>query len=93
MSRVEDHKELSELADRFEPQLEAKYERAAKQMHAGVDLDRLTLALAKGDAVGALRATITDKRLREVMAPVKTMIKSTTLRGGKLGAKQINKLP
>jgi len=93
MSRADDHAELAALADRFEPQLEAEYERAAKRMHAGVKLDRLTLALAKGDVEAAVRATITDKGLRDAMAPVKTMIKSTALRGGKLGAKQINKLP
>ena len=93
MSRVEDHEELSALADQYEPEMQARYERAAKRMHAGVNLDRLTLALAKGDREAALRAAVTDTGLRKAMAPVETLIKTTLVRVGHLGARILNRLP
>jgi len=93
MSRVEDHAELSALADQYEPLMQARYERAASRMHAGVKLDRLTLALAKGDHAAALRAVVTDTGLRKAMTPVENLIKTTLVRGGHLGARILNRLP
>ena len=92
MSRQEDHADLSALADTLEPQMEARFLRAADRLRASVDLDRLTLALAKGDVDAAMRAVVTDQRLREVMEPVETAIKTALVRGGHLGAKQLNRL-
>ena len=93
MSRVEDHEELSALADQYEPVMQARYERAARRMHGGVKLDRLTLALAKGDHDAALRAALTDTTLRKAMAPVENLMKTTLVRGGHLGARILNRLP
>ena len=92
MSAETDHQELNALADQLEPQFEARFLRAAKRLEAGVDVDKLILALAKGDPDAAMRAVLTDKRLREVMSPMKTAIKTTLVRGGHLGAKQLNRL-
>ena len=93
MSRADDHEELSALADQYEPQMQARFERAAKRMRAGVNLDRLTLALAKGDHDAALRAALTDTTLRKAMAPVENLMKTTLVRGGHLGARILNRLP
>ena len=92
MSRQEDHEEMSALADTLEPQLEGRFVRVADRLRAGVDLDRLTLALAKGDEEAALRAVLTTQRLREVMEPVATVITTGLVRGGHLGARQLNRL-
>ena len=83
---------MSALADTLEPQLEGRFVRVADRLRAGVDLDRLTLALAKGDEGAALRAVLTDQRLREVMEPVATVITTGLMRGGHLGARQLNRL-
>jgi len=93
MSRVEDHEELSALADQYEPVMQARYERAARRMHAGVELDRLTLALAKGDHAAAFRAALTETTLREAMAPAENLMKIALARGGHLGARILNRLP
>jgi len=93
MSRADDHEELNALADQYEPQMQARFERAAGRMHAGVKLDRLTLALAKGDRDAALRAAVTDTGLREAMAPVEHLITTTLVRGGHHGARILNRFP
>ena len=93
MSRQTDHEAMAEAADRLEPQMEARFLRAADRLRSSVDLDTLTLALAKGDVEAAVRATVTDHRLREVMQPLETVISTGLVRGGKLGARQLNRLP
>tara|TARA_R110000787_G_scaffold54_1_gene165 strand:- start:4439 stop:4720 length:282 start_codon:yes stop_codon:yes gene_type:complete len=92
MSRQTDHEAMADAADRLEPQMEARFLRAADRMRASVDLDALTLALAKGDADAAVRAAITDQRLREVMDPISTVITTGLVRGGRLGARQLKRL-
>jgi len=92
MSRQTDHEAMTDAADRLEPQMEARFLRAADRMRASVDLDALTLALAKGDADAAVRAVITDRRLRDVMDPLGTVITTGLVRGGRLGARQLNRL-
>ena len=92
MSRQTDHEEMVEAADRLEPRMEARFVRAAGRLRASVDLDRLTLALATGDVDAAVRAALTDRRLREVMDPISTVITTGLVRGGKLGARQLNRL-
>ena len=92
MSRQTDHEAMADAADRLEPQMEARFLRAADRMRASVDLDALTLALAKGDADAAVRAAITDQRLREVMDPLSTVITTGLIRGGRLGARQLKRL-
>jgi len=92
MSRQTDHEAMADAADRLEPQMEARFLRAADRMRASVDLDALTLALAKGDADAAVRAAITDQRLREVMDPISTVITTGLIRGGRLGARQLKRL-
>ena len=92
MSRQTDHDAMAEAADALEPQMEARFLRAADRLRSSVDLDTLTLALAKGDVDAAMRATVTDHRLREVMEPVRTVITTGLVRGGKLGARQLNRL-
>tara|TARA_R110000765_G_C18935018_1_gene607098 strand:+ start:192 stop:473 length:282 start_codon:yes stop_codon:yes gene_type:complete len=92
MSRQTDHEAMADAADRLEPQMEARFLRAADRMRASVDLDALTLALAKGDADAAVRAVITDQRLREVMDPLSTVITTGLIRGGRLGARQLKRL-
>ena len=92
MSRQTDHEAMADAADRLEPQMEARFLRAADRMRASVDLDALTLALAKGDADAAVRAVITDQRLREVMDPISTVITTGLVRGGRLGARQLKRL-
>lgn len=87
-----DHREMTDLADKLEPQFEARILRASERMASSVDLDKLTLAIAKGNVDAAVRAALTDKRLREVMSPVETMIEDNLVRGGKLGARQLNRL-
>ena len=47
MSRQTDHEAMTDAADRLEPQMEARFLRAADRMRASVDLDALTLALAR----------------------------------------------
>ena len=92
MSRQTDHEAMTDAADRLEPQMEARFLRAADRMRASVDLDALTLALAKGDVDAAVRAVITDQRMREVMDPISTVITTGLVRGGRLGARQLNRL-
>ena len=92
MSRQTDHEAMADAADRLEPQMEARFLRAADRMRASVDLDALTLALAKGDADAAVRAVITDQRMREVMDPISTVITTGLVRGGRLGARQLKRL-
>ena len=88
MSEFEDNKELTDLADALEPIMEARYLRAASSLKAGIKLDRLTLALADGDAEKAYRAVITDKRLRDAMEPIQKSIREDLIpRGGRLGAR------
>ena len=88
MSRYEDQKELSDLADKYEPRMEAQFLRAAATLRAGVELDRLTLALADGDTEKAYRAVITDKRLRDAMEPIQKSIREDLIpKGGRLGAR------
>jgi hypothetical protein len=77
------------LADQLEPQFEARVLRASERMFSSVDLDRLTLAIAKGDVDAAVRATLTDARLKEVMSPIDTTIKDNLTQGGRLGARQL----
>ena len=84
--------EVNELADQYEPLLQARFERAAKRMQKAVQLDRLTLALAKGDREAALKAALTDTELRKAMSPVKNLIKTTLVRGGHLGARILKQL-
>ena len=91
MSRTEDLQELTDLADAFEPKLQAQFERAARTLQAGVNLDRLTLALADGDQDKAFRAVLTKTRLDDAMNPLEKTIRETLIpRGGRLGARILN---
>ena len=84
--------DLTDLADHFEPQMEAQFLYAARKLQAGVNLDRLTLALADGDKNKAFRAVLTKTRLDEAMDPIEKSIRDTLIpRGGKLGARILNK--
>ena len=89
---LHDHREMTQLADKLEPQFEARVIRASERMASSIDLDRLTLAIAKGNVEEAVRASLTSKQLQEVMGPVETLIKSNLVRGGNLGARQLNQL-
>ena len=91
MSHSEDHQELTDLADTYEPKLQAQFERAARTLQAGVHLDRLTLALADGDPDKAFRAVLTKTRLDDAMNPLEKTIRDTVIpRGGRLGARILN---
>jgi len=91
VSHTEDHQELTDLADTYEPKLQAQFERAARTLQAGVNLDRLTLALADGDRDKAFRAVLTKTRLDDAMNPLETTIRDTLIpRGGRLGARILN---
>jgi hypothetical protein len=91
MSHVEDHQELTGLADSYEPQIQSQFEVAARKLQAGVNLDRLTLALADGDPDKAFRAVLTKTRLDDAMNPLQKMIRETLIpRGGRLGARILN---
>jgi hypothetical protein len=83
---------MTQLADKLEPQFEARVIRASERLASSIDLDRLTLAIAKGNVEEAVRASLTSKQLQEVMGPVETLIKSNLVRGGNLGARQLNQL-
>ena len=91
MSRSDDLKAIEKMADKIEPTIEARFLRAAAHLENAVDLEKLTLALAKGDEEAALRSVITPTRMREAMAPVNTSITQTLNRGGHFGAKQLNR--
>ena len=91
MSHSEDHQELTDLADTYEPKIQAQFERAARKLQAGVNLDRLTLALADGDRDKAFRAVLTQTRLDDAMNPLEKTIRDTVIpRGGRLGARILN---
>lgn len=91
MSHAEDHQELTDLADSYEPKIQAQFERAARTLQAGVNLDRLTLALADGDRDKAFRAVLTKTRLDDAMDPLEKTIRDTLIpRGGRLGARILN---
>ena len=90
-SRV-DHHEMTALAEKLEPQLEARFIRAAERMRASVDLDKLTLAIASGNRKDALLAVIPKGRMQEVMAPLETSTKENLFLGGKLGARQLSQI-
>lgn len=87
-----DHHEMTALAEKLEPQFEARFLRAADRMYASVDLDKLTLALANGNEAAAVRAALPKKRLQEVMEPIETLVKENLVRGGKLGARQLTQM-
>jgi len=92
VSRSDDIQELTDLADTYEPKLQAQFERAASKLQAGVNLDRLTLALADGDQDKAFRAVLTKTRLDDAMSPLEKTIRDTVIpRGGRLGARILNK--
>ena len=92
MSHAEDHQELTDLADSYEPKLQAQFERAARTLQAGVNLARLTLALAAGDQDKAFRAVLTQTRLDDAMDPLEKTIRDTLIpRGGRLGARTLNR--
>ena len=92
MSRREDQQALADVADQYEPRLEAQFIRAAAKLSAGVQLDALTLALADGAADRAYAAAMTDTRLAEAMAPLETVIREELIpRGGRLGAQILNR--
>jgi hypothetical protein len=92
VSHTEDHQELTDLADTYEPKLQAQFERAARTLQAGVNLDRLTLALADGDKDKAFRAVLTQTRLDDAMDPLEKTIRDTLIpRGGRLGARTLNR--
>ena len=91
MSHAEDHRALIDLADIYEPQLQAQFERAVRTLRAGVDLDRLTLAIAEGDQERAVRVVLTQSRLDDSMDPFRATIRKTLIPlGGELGAKIFN---
>ena len=91
MSRYDGQKALSDLADKYEPQMEAKFLRAVDTLQAGIDLDRLTLPIADGDVDKAYREVITNKKLKEAMEPLETFIREDLIpKGGRLGAKILN---
>jgi hypothetical protein len=88
MSGEEDQKELSDLAERHEPRMEAQFIRAASSLKSQVNLDRLTLALADGDREKAYRAVMSDTRLKEAMDPIRKSIRDDLIpKGGRLGAR------
>ena len=91
MSHAEDHRALIDLADTYEPQLQAQFERAVRTLRAGVDLDRLTLAIAEGDQEKAVRVVLTQSRLDDAMDPFRATIRKTLIPlGGELGAEILN---
>jgi len=92
MSDQKDLTTITDLADRLEPRFEREVVRAADRLAAAVDLDQLTLALARQDIDGAMRIVVPDRRVRESMTPVRESIKSNLVRGGTLGADQVNRL-
>ena len=88
---MSDHQELTDLADTYEPKLQAQFERAARTLQAGVALDRLPLALADGAQDKAFRAVLPQPRLDDAMDPLEKTIRDTLIpRGGRLGARILN---
>ena len=93
MSETKDLENITDLADRYAPTMLGRVERAAATLRNGVDLDRLTLALADGDVDKALRAVVPATRLHDSTKSVDKMMKETLIpKGGRLGARILNDL-
>jgi len=87
MSRV-----LEELAERYEPVMQGRFERAAAKLRGDMSLDRLTLALADKDPAKARRVALSEARLRDAMKPIDKLLRETLIpRGGRAGARALNK--
>jgi len=87
---AKNYRDVHQAADVLEPRLERQFLRAVKEIQAGVEIDKLALALARGDE--KLVMQLLDLEIQEELEPVaRTMIEAFN-RGGRIGAKQINAL-
>jgi hypothetical protein len=84
--------ELLDLAERYEPVMQGRFERAAAKLRGEVSLDRLTLALADKDHAKVRRVALSEARLRDAMKPIDELLRETLIpRGGRAGARALNK--
>ena len=84
--------ELLDLADRYEPVMRGRFERATAKLRGAVNLDRLTLALADKDRKKSKGIALSETRLREAMKPLDKLLRETLIpRGGRVGGRDLNK--
>jgi hypothetical protein len=80
---------LHREADRFEPRVARAMERAAARLQARISEDALASAIAAGDVRRAV-ATLPDAAVRDALTPVAAIARDAFVRGGQLGAAEIN---
>jgi hypothetical protein len=79
---------IHQAADYYEAQLRARFVRAAKALRASVSINDLAMAL--GNPKQAL-ALLPKTKVRTALAPVSTIWTQAFVKGGTLGATQLNK--
>ena len=92
-----DYVEIHRAADKFEVQLENRFLRAAANLQEWVPIDEMALNLARAQGampntkvVDAVMKLFPIKDMKDLFAPMGTTTKNAFMRGGHVGAKQVN---
>lgn len=85
-----DVRAIHAAADRLEPGLARAVERAMEKLRDSVSINALALALSARDVRRAM-ALLPEAAVKEALSPAGTIIREAVIRGGRLGAEQVNK--
>ncbi len=89
MRKSASQKAAHAVADRTEPRLSRAVRTAVERMRASVSINDLAMALHAKDVKRAL-ALLSPAVVKDALLPAGTIVKEAVMRGGRLGAEQVN---
>lgn len=84
-----DYRALHAAADVVEGRLARAFARSVEKLQAGVSINDLANAIARGDVKGAL-ALLPVAAVKDSLSPAGTIVRDAVIRGGKVGAEMVN---
>jgi len=85
----ESYQEVHNVADAIEIRMARAYVKSVERLQESISIDELALALSLRKAKFAIK--MVSKEVENVLLPIGTITRDATLRGGHIGAKEVNK--
>ena len=82
--------EIHALASRVERRIERAFIRSAVRMQERMSIYEMGLAIGNGNVKAAL-LLVPDEFILEALSPVTTILRDAELKGGKIGAREVNR--
>ena len=85
----QEYRAIHIVADKIEPRMARAYVRSVEKLQKSISINGLAMAISLRNVKSAIRL-IPAERVKDVLSPLATIVKDTTLRGGRVGAEILN---